>query len=1180
MPQSISIDLPMVISGHGGLTLVRPIGFPEIALASNTQAAAVRAVRRRVIKLCRSYVGNDLVQRLVRGEAAKQAIRVDIAPEEKSVSWREPIHLRFDAFVWSQEESSDAGLSIVVAYVPPLDLTVLATQKTDLEKLVQEQIRSAIRRRGIWSLTGLAKLNQTDDLQLYSEKVSLQLPSPAEIARSQQEEPKSKTPTLQAVATRLIRKQLPPAHFREDEVQQLARLLGPDQARSVLLVGPSGVGKTAIFNEWVRRRGQLEPKMKSVACWSTDGSRLISGQTGFGMWQQQTLQMAEEARRYSAIVHLGNLVELCESGRLRGSGGCGALLAPRLGDGSMRGVIECTSEQLTRISRVEPRLIQALTILNVDEPTPEQTRSILLEAAASWRRVDISEKIRLKKLPAKQRRLAAKAPQELPRVEPEGLQVLDRLHRRFQTDAAAPGRPLAFLHAVMSQLKSGESLTSEKVIEAFGRQTGLPSFLIDDSVRPDLDSIQEQLNAQVIGQTVVIETLVDMIATLSADLSRGDRPLASLMLIGPTGVGKTETAKALARLIYSDVSRLIRIDMSELSSPTAVGRLIGDAVHPEGLLTSAVRAQPFSLVLLDEFEKAHPAVFDLLLQVLGEGRLTDGRGRLADFRNSIVMMTSNLGVETFRPTPLGLADTQQHQRYHNHFLRQVRDFLRPEMFNRIDRILSYDPLEQSTVQQIAELRIDELKRRDGWQTHGDQFEVDTAALEAITQRGYQPQYGARPLTRELERSVVVPLAEAICDSGRERRMDATVSTHEKDPHAIDVRVRSHQPHQRRSDESLSTALEDLTALRRRAQALDRCDSVRRLRNQFTMVTRKMKALIRAAKTDVERERVRYGPLGVDREQTRERMKRVRRLCHQVDQAEATWLARHYRGESLELADLSDQTSKLRQKMWNMLCELQSESAQHSQRVTLVLTSENFASATVLINAYREICRVRSWNLQVHALLPRDLDKWSEDDAEPGKNGDRVIEIPGWSEEPAFRVSTDRDQMEAVLGSWIDPVQNQRKSRPSLAAYRLLQFDALLNQPPGTLGLMMTFRGPNAGLMMRGEAGVHTFNQSLGAASSGHSMLVSTHRGMPIEYLAPDWLGHGKLQLSGQPRRWYDLENRLVQDMSDGDNRPLKMDREGNWLDVLIEQETERRIWAELEQEENDQEEEATFVVTN
>ena len=1149
MPQSVKIDLPLVISPRGGLTLVRPLGFPDIALASGDDWVAVRAVRRRVAKRCSALIGSQLVSSMIRGKPEQRTIRVAIAPEKKSLAWRDPIHVQFDVFQWQQ------GEAMMIAFVPPLDLTVVATPQTDLEKLVQEQIRSSIRRRGVWSLVGLARLDQTDDTSLVHQRIELKTPTPAEHARQQQEQPKTKTPTLSSVATRLKRKSLRPAYYREQEVQQLAILLAADPPRSVLLVGPSGVGKTAIFHEWVRHRTEFgnQQSMASLNCWSTDGSRLISGQSGFGMWQQQCLHMADEAARYRSVVHLGNLVELCESGRLRGSGGCGALLAPRLASGNLKAVVECTAEQLTRIERVEPRLVQALTILRIAEPSPEQTRSILLEAATAWRPLDITEQLkRNKRKPRKRKSPRLPSSDPRPLVQPEALQVLDRLHRRFRTDAAAPGRPLAFFHTVMSELEADQTLDTAKVIAAFGRQTGLPGFLIDDAVRPDLDSIQRQLTSQVIGQDAVIRTLVDVIATLAADLSRGDRPLASMMLIGPTGVGKTETAKALARLIYSDVSRLVRIDMSELSTPAAVGRLIGDGMHPEGLLTSAVRAQPFSLVLLDEFEKAHPTVFDLLLQVLGEGRLTDGRGRLADFRNSIVLMTSNLGVDTFRPVPLGLADPQQKQRYQNHFQRQVRDFLRPEMFNRIDRILTYDPLDPSTVQQIAQLRLDELKRRDGWQSHGDQFDVDEAALASLTQLGYQPQYGARPLTREIERSVVVPLAEAICDSGRLKRMDAQITaTSSEQIHRLLVNVKSDPRKEKRSDDSVLALIEEMTTIRRRGQAVDRCDAVRRLRNQYTMVNRKLKALMRTAKNDEQREKVRYGPLGVDRLQTRERITLVRKLCSDINAAEASLFAKYYRGEVIDRQATGEQVEAIRDRLWTMLCELHSDETTDHQRMTLVLTGPSVSSATVLLDAYRHVASTRGWNLQVHALLRR----------QKNNTADRVIDCPGWSGEPAFRVSTDRDHVEEVVNQWI---QGER-GKPSLAAYRLVRFEAISSLPDGTLGVMLTFRGKSAGLMMGNEAGVHTFNRPTQSRSTGCSILIEKHGGMPLEYVAPEWLARRDFQVTGHPRRWYDVESDLVHDMTDNDSRSIKMDRQGRWLETLIERETERRIWSELDE---------------
>ncbi len=1148
MPQSVTFDLPLVVSRRGGFSLVRPIGFPEIALASGSEASAVHAVCRHVAKTCRDYTGGDLVGRMIRGPVQQASITVEIPPPKKSNQWRETIAVRFDTFVWQQ----DAAL--IVTYIPAVNLTVVASPQTDVERLLGEQIRSAIRRSDAWSLPGIAKFDNADAMQLRKESLNVGICTPAEHARKQDEKPRSKTPTLSAVATRLRPQSLRPAYHRGQEVEMLAQLLAADQPRSVLLVGPSGVGKTAIFHQWVRKAASYG--MQHVQCWATDGSRLISGQTGFGMWQQQCLALADEAARYPSVIHLGNLVELSESGRLRGSGGCGALLTPRLGDGSMKAVIECTPEQLTRVSRIEPRLVAALTTVRVEEPTGEQTRSILLEAAASWRPIDITAELKRKrrrKLKKQRgiRREIAVQDAETPEVKPEALQVLDRLHRRFHTDAAAPGRPLAFFHGVMSELKPEEVLDVPKVIEAFGRQTGLPRFLIDDAIRPDLKSIRRQLRSQVMGQDAVLETLLDMIATLAADLSRGDRPLASMMLIGPTGVGKTETAKALARLIYSDASRLVRIDMSELSSPTAVGRLIGDALHPAGVLTGAVRAQPFSLVLLDEFEKAHPAVFDLLLQVLGEGRLTDGRGRLADFRNSIVLMTSNLGVDTFRAAPLGLVDTQQKERYRNHFERQVRDFLRPELFNRIDRILTYDPLDEMTVRKIADMRLVELQRRDGWQSRGDSFEVDSQAIGALAEQGYQPQYGARPLAREVERKIVVPLAEAICDSGRLKRLGTAIGVKADDPGQVTVNVKSQQPGHPSPDESSDSLIRQAILLRRRGQSLDRSEAMRRLRNEYTLASRKLKSRLRGTRDVQKRTRIRYGALGGTCAQLRERIRAVRRLCHDLDQAEAELLLKHYRGHRIDLECVSEDLDALHKRLWTTLCELRSESSLDNQRITLVMTGPNLVTAKALLEAYRGLAMKRKWNFQVHAILPRD------------NNADRIIDCEGWSNEPSFRVSTAKaieDPETAIFGLLIEDV-----AQPRLAAYGLIQLAQLAAFPPGTLGLMLTFRGQAAALLMGGEAGVHTFNRLSQPKSTGSSVLISKHKGTPIEYAAPEWLPRRQYQVTGHPRRWYDLEAAMVKDLVEDDSHTIKMDREGVWLETLIEQEMERRIWAELDE---------------
>lgn len=1155
MPQSVTIDLPLVISPFDGLVLVRPVGFPDIAVAAGRQERAVAAARRKVTRTCRQRIGSELVESLVRGRPEMEKSSVEIAPPRRSLAWREPFEIEFDRVTWRQDDS------LVVAYVPALDLTVVATPQADLDGLVGEQIRSAIRRHDAWSLPGLAAMRLHDGAKLGHQKMTLQVCTPAERARQEHEKPRSKTPTLRAVATRLRRQSLAPAFHREKEVEQLGQLLSAKNARSVLLVGPSGVGKTAVFHQWVRSRDDYG--MAPVQCWSTDGSRIISGQSGFGMWQRQCLQMAEEARQYPSVVHLGNLVELSESGRLRGSGGCGSLLAPHLADGSLKSVIECTPEQLTRIQRAEPKLVSALTVMRVEEPTSSQTRSILLEAATAWKPIDVGEQFKRKKN-KKRRREQARLLQVAPQVEPEALQILDRLHRRFRTDAACPGRPLAFFHAVMSEIESGGTLTAADVIAAFGRQTGLPHFLIDEAVRPDLDNIENQLNSQVLGQDAVIETLVDMIATLAADLSRGDRPLASLMLIGPTGVGKTETAKALARLIYSDVARLVRIDMSELSSPSAVGRLIGDATHPEGVLTSAVRAQPFSLVLLDEFEKAHPSVFDLLLQVLGEGRLTDGRGRLADFRNSIVLMTSNLGVDSFRPVPLGLANTQSQQRYRSHFERHLRDFLRPEMFNRIDRILTYQPLAQETVRRIAKLRLDELRRRDGWKSVGTELDVPDDALAALAANGYQAQYGARPLARELEQQVAAPLAEAICNAGRQSKLNAKVvlrSDELTNTERLSVDVRTLPPESSRSKQLTENALiEQVTMIRRRGQSLERCQAVRRLRNQYTLLTRTIKSRLRSTKSEERRNKIRFGRYGVERARLREKLRRVESLCDQINEAESDLLLQHYQGKSIDVEQATKDLERLKERLWKALCGLISESESESRRTTLIVTGPNLHVAERLFRGYLFATESRGWELSAHALLRRDpLDK-----------DDKKIRCSGWCEKPAFRLLTDEvgvSDLAQAAGQSKNENDQAKLPKPKLAAYALNRMEALVSFPNETLGMMLTFDGDAAGLAMSGEAGVHTFGRSLTPPmSDGHSVLITKHGGLPIDYLAPTWLVHRDYQWTGQPRRWYDVESDLCQEMNVDQVRAIKMDREGRWLASIIEKEMERRVWSMLDEE--------------
>ncbi|MDA1232785.1 MAG: AAA family ATPase, partial [Planctomycetota bacterium] len=311
---------------------------------------------------------------------------------------------------------------------------------------------------------------------------------------------------------------------------------------------------------------------------------------------------------------------------------------------------------------------------------------------------------------------------------------------------------------------SGPVIQESDVTQTFSRETGLPLWLLDDRIPLDLANAQSWFAARVIGQPSAVELIVNLLATLKAQLNQDNKPLASFLFIGPTGVGKTEMAKTLAEYLFGSSSsldsRLIRIDMSEYADQFAVQRLIGGTAAAEGVLTARVREQPFAVVLLDEFEKAHHSLFDLLLQILGEGRLTDAAGRVADFRNCVIIMTSNLGAGTFAKGSAGFGLSESNTRHsRDHFEKSVREFVRPELFNRIDRIVPFAPLDRTTARKVVERQLDIIRQRDGLKYRRVTFNVTGEVIDYLLQHGFESRYGARSLKRVMERELLAPLAQ-------------------------------------------------------------------------------------------------------------------------------------------------------------------------------------------------------------------------------------------------------------------------------------------------------------------------------------------------------------------------------------------------------------------------------------
>jgi DNA polymerase III delta prime subunit len=341
------------------------------------------------------------------------------------------------------------------------------------------------------------------------------------------------------------------------------------------------------------------------------------------------------------------------------------------------------------------------------------------------------------------------------RFDVEALPTVLDLQRRYVRDQAMPGKGAGFLGQLALKYRTRE-VDRATVMGEFGARSGLSVAFLDQAARLERREVVQSLHQEIVGQDAALEAMADVVAIAKARLNDPGRPLGTFLFLGPTGVGKTAAAKALAKYLYGDEGRLLRFDLNEYVDAASVTRLTGTFAQPDGLLTAAVRRQPYCVVLLDEMEKAHPAVFDLLLQVLGEGRLTDSVGRTSDFTSAVVIMTSNLGTRE-AATRFGLRPAAGQSR-DEVFLEAARRFFRPEFFNRIDRIVPFGSLSREQVTAIARRLIQDLFRREGLVHRRCVLDVDPAAMARIVDQGYHPELGARALKRAIERQLTAPIA--------------------------------------------------------------------------------------------------------------------------------------------------------------------------------------------------------------------------------------------------------------------------------------------------------------------------------------------------------------------------------------------------------------------------------------
>jgi ATP-dependent Clp protease ATP-binding subunit ClpC len=609
---------------------------------------------------------------------------------------------------------------------------------------------------------------------------------------------------------------LDPVVGRETEIERIMQILSRRTKNNPVLIGEPGVGKTAVVEGLAQRitNSEVPELLKNKQIYTLDLAALVAGSKYRGEFEERLKKVMKEiTQRGDIILFIDELHNLVGAGAAEGAIDAASILKPALARGELQTIGATTLDEYRKYLERDSALERRFQQIRVDEPTVEQTVEILkglrdryeqhhkvtitdeaLKAAGELadryiadrflpdKAIDLideaASRMRIKSMTAPPANRELEQEIETTRREKEA--AIEAQEFENAANLRDKERKLTTKKRELEeQWEAGEtggerpSIGEEEIADIVSMWTGIPVFKLTEAETAKLMRMEEELHKRVIGQHPAIEVISKAIRRSRAGLKDPKRPTGSFVFLGPSGVGKTELARTLAEFLFGDEDAMVRIDMSEYMEKHAVSRLVGSppgyiGYDEGGQLTEAVRRKPYCVLLLDEIEKAHPDVFNILLQILEDGRLTDSQGRTVDFRHAIVIMTSNIGAqEIARNTPLGFAISDDetgitYDDMKNRIMGELKKVFRPEFLNRIDDVIVFHKLQRDEIKQIVELLL--LRIRHSMAERELVLDLTDEAKDLLVEKGWDPAMGARPLRRAIQRYIEDPLADFVLRS--------------------------------------------------------------------------------------------------------------------------------------------------------------------------------------------------------------------------------------------------------------------------------------------------------------------------------------------------------------------------------------------------------------------------------